>query len=102
MVRAPLRPGRRWPRVSAEPPQTEDPAQIRGLFAAANREFESTEVSDRAQVPLRAVLGAGLPRCHRWHSKNLRLTREISLHRDIPSAVVKLELLVSCHLRGLR
>ncbi|NWT98049.1 TE2IP protein, partial [Urocynchramus pylzowi] len=26
-----------------EPPQTEDPAQIRGLFAAANREFESTE-----------------------------------------------------------
>ncbi|NWV09705.1 TE2IP protein, partial [Ptilonorhynchus violaceus] len=26
-----------------EPPQTEDPTQIRGLFAAANREFESTE-----------------------------------------------------------
>ncbi|NXO84946.1 TE2IP protein, partial [Sitta europaea] len=26
-----------------EPPQTEDPAQIKGLFAAAIREFESTE-----------------------------------------------------------
>ncbi|XP_059713649.1 telomeric repeat-binding factor 2-interacting protein 1 [Haemorhous mexicanus] len=26
-----------------EPPQTEDPTKIRGLFAAANREFESTE-----------------------------------------------------------
>ncbi|NXN90020.1 TE2IP protein, partial [Bombycilla garrulus] len=26
-----------------EPPQTDDPTQLRGLFAAANREFESTE-----------------------------------------------------------
>ncbi|XP_041256544.1 telomeric repeat-binding factor 2-interacting protein 1 [Onychostruthus taczanowskii] len=38
-----------------EPPQTEDPTQIRGLFAAANREFESTESesdsSDVAELP---------------------------------------------------
>ncbi|XP_054496625.2 telomeric repeat-binding factor 2-interacting protein 1 isoform X2 [Agelaius phoeniceus] len=34
-----------------EPPQTEDPTQIRGLFAAANREFESTESeSDSSDV----------------------------------------------------
>ncbi|NWW31796.1 TE2IP protein, partial [Panurus biarmicus] len=34
-----------------EPPPTEDPAQIRGLFAAANREFESTESeSDSSDV----------------------------------------------------
>ncbi|NXS26748.1 TE2IP protein, partial [Pomatostomus ruficeps] len=34
-----------------EPPQTEDPAQISGLFAAANREFESTESeSDSSDV----------------------------------------------------
>ncbi|XP_068059442.1 telomeric repeat-binding factor 2-interacting protein 1 [Anomalospiza imberbis] len=41
---------RRW-----EPPQTEDPTQIRGLFAAANQEFESTESesdsSDAAELP---------------------------------------------------
>ncbi|NWV34234.1 TE2IP protein, partial [Grantiella picta] len=34
-----------------EPPQTDDPTQIRGLFAAANREFESTESeSDSSDV----------------------------------------------------
>ncbi|XP_066050327.1 telomeric repeat-binding factor 2-interacting protein 1 [Chamaea fasciata] len=34
-----------------EPPPTEDPAQIKGLFAAANREFESTESeSDSSDV----------------------------------------------------
>ncbi|NWV80165.1 TE2IP protein, partial [Dasyornis broadbenti] len=34
-----------------EPPQMEDPTQIRGLFAAANREFESTESeSDSSDV----------------------------------------------------
>ncbi|XP_010169043.2 telomeric repeat-binding factor 2-interacting protein 1, partial [Antrostomus carolinensis] len=33
----------RCPRLPAEPPQTEEPAQSTGLFEAANREFESTE-----------------------------------------------------------
>ncbi|NWV16111.1 TE2IP protein, partial [Origma solitaria] len=34
-----------------EPPRTEDPTQLRGLFAAANREFESTESeSDSSDV----------------------------------------------------
>ncbi|XP_077040999.1 telomeric repeat-binding factor 2-interacting protein 1 isoform X1 [Agelaius phoeniceus] len=49
--RGSLWPGRRSAPVSAEPPQTEDPTQIRGLFAAANREFESTESeSDSSDV----------------------------------------------------
>ncbi|XP_023790668.1 telomeric repeat-binding factor 2-interacting protein 1 [Cyanistes caeruleus] len=60
-ARAPLKPGRRCPRVSAEPPQTEDPTQIRGLFAAASREFESTESesdsSDVAQLSTQDGVG---------------------------------------------
>ncbi|XP_074957131.1 telomeric repeat-binding factor 2-interacting protein 1 isoform X1 [Phalacrocorax aristotelis] len=39
----PLRPGRRRPRVSAEPRETEEAGQGTSLFEAANREFESTE-----------------------------------------------------------
>ncbi|XP_005532013.1 PREDICTED: telomeric repeat-binding factor 2-interacting protein 1 [Pseudopodoces humilis] len=44
-----------------EPPQTEDPTQIRGLFAAASREFESTESesdsSDVAQLSTQDGVG---------------------------------------------
>ncbi|NWI62847.1 TE2IP protein, partial [Todus mexicanus] len=40
------------PRVSAGPRQREEPASILGLFAAANREFESTESeSDTSDTP---------------------------------------------------
>ncbi|NXP66538.1 TE2IP protein, partial [Chloropsis cyanopogon] len=46
------------------PPQTEDPTQIRGLFAAANREFESTESesdsSDVAELPTQDGVGRSL------------------------------------------
>lgn len=55
----PAEPGRRCPRVSTEPPQTEDPARIKGLFAAASREFESTEVSEPAE---QRRLGQAFPR----------------------------------------
>ncbi|NXQ58158.1 TE2IP protein, partial [Anthoscopus minutus] len=47
-----------------EPPQMEDPTQIRGLFAAANREFESTESesdsSDVAQLSTQDGVGRSL------------------------------------------
>ncbi|NWU30610.1 TE2IP protein, partial [Dyaphorophyia castanea] len=47
-----------------EPPQTDDPTQIRGLFAAANREFESTESesdsSDVAELPTQDGVGRSL------------------------------------------
>ncbi|NWR44843.1 TE2IP protein, partial [Regulus satrapa] len=44
-----------------EPPPTEDPARISGLFAAANREFESTESesdsSDSAEISTQDGVG---------------------------------------------
>ncbi|OWK56702.1 Telomeric repeat-binding factor 2-interacting protein 1 [Lonchura striata] len=66
-----------------ESPQTEDPTQIRGLFAAANREFESTESesdsSDVAEHPTQD----GVRRSPGETARELKIGPEDSAFPDI-------------------
>ncbi|NXE97766.1 TE2IP protein, partial [Menura novaehollandiae] len=67
-----------------EPPQTEDPTQIRGLFAAANREFESTESeSDSSDITEELSTQDGVGRSPGEKASDLKTGPEDSAFPDI-------------------
>ncbi|XP_057239046.1 telomeric repeat-binding factor 2-interacting protein 1 [Malurus melanocephalus] len=67
-----------------EPPQTDDPTQIRGLFAAANREFETTESeSDSSDAAEELSTQAGVGRSPGETASALKTGPENSASPDI-------------------
>ncbi|NXA71428.1 TE2IP protein, partial [Thryothorus ludovicianus] len=66
-----------------EPPQTEDPTEITGLFAAACREFESTESENDSSDGAELSTQGGVGRSPGETASNLKIGPEDSVFPDI-------------------